>query len=393
VESFARTLATLDAAAQTLANDSAALKEGPPATAGRAVNPESPGESIGRLRQLIDATMARAQAAGDQDLLRRATELRRRLESLSQPTRDPRAAPVADDRYGALLRQLRGVADPGVQDDVERVADLARIARQQAVGGIDPTAFDRHRQQTLQLLDAVQQAMVRQARGATADPRVDGLLARAAALRQSILAIYYGVPPDVTAARARFFDSRQIDRARVDSELDAVQLRLPAAAAPDEDQGPAQRRLDQLSRRLNALGGAPPVAIPADAARTAIAALLGKEARDADENGLRKNRCTLCHELSPGAAQLAPVRVPGGSLLVHATFTHEHHVNADQDLKNCMTCHTGILDSTTARDVNLPGIESCRSCHAPGKEAANAIGCESCHKYHALPGSAFMWRP
>ena len=45
----------------------------------------------------------------------------------------------------------------------------------------------------------------------------------------------------------------------------------------------------------------------------AIAALLGQEAQDAEENPLRKNRCTLCHELTPAGNQLAPVRVVGGT--------------------------------------------------------------------------------
>ncbi len=395
VESFAKGIGELgaqDGAAQALANYAGQVKQAVPAVAERASSPAPAGLGLAPLQQLIDATVARAQAAGDQSLVQRASALRARLAQLPQAAREQRPSLTVDNRYGALLGELRALADPGVRSEVDRVGYLALLAQQQAVPGIDPTAYDLHRQRTLLLLDAVRQTLARLASGATANPGIEGLLARVDALRQQVLAIYYGVPPDVASARARFFRDRQIERARVDSGLDAVRLRLPAPAPPVQDQTPVQRRLDQLRGRLGVLGSAPMIAgaIRAAEARGAIAALLGQEAQDAEENPLRKNRCTLCHELTPAGDQLAPVRVVGGALLVNAAFTHEPHVT---DGKNCETCHTGIRDSAAARDLNIPGIANCRTCHAPGNVAANATGCEACHKYHAPPRSAFMWIP
>ncbi len=389
VESLAKALVPLDGAAKNVADQAARLTQGGTSPGGVAASAATPAANIQQLTQLLDATIARATAANHPNLADRATALKARVDKLPPAPRSSARGP--DDGLEALLRNLRAIADPGVRSQVRQLERLDRIARQLAVTGIDPTAFDQHRQQTFALLDSVQ-AATRRASDA-APMNIENLRARSSALRRDVLATDFGLPADVSRARARFFGDRQSDRARVDTELDAGGLRRLTASRFVENL-PSDRALDRLRRRLEPIGSALPLpgTVSAMDARAAIAALLGQEAPDSEANGLKKNRCTLCHELTAAADQLAPIGSPGGSLLVSATFTHKPHA-PDNGPKNCVTCHTGVLESTAARDLNIPGVDSCRTCHAPGKKAANSSGCESCHKYHAPPRSAFMWQP
>jgi hypothetical protein len=344
--------------------------------------------SVDQVRRILDATIARAIATNNQSVLDRARALQTRLLQL-KPAADGQGQVEAPlDVIRPFLRELRGIADPGVRTSIDNVDYLARLAQQQAATGIDPTAYDRHRQQTLRLLRAIL------ADPRPADPRVESVRARATALERHVLATTYGTPPDLATARVRFFSARQADRTRVDTELNAAGILSVDPAPMTDDTASTARRLDQVRRRLLPLGSVRTIAnVSTDDARTAIAALIGEAQPDPAANRRKKNRCALCHELSPSGDQLAPVRLPGGSLLVNATFTHQKHVTGDADRDKCVSCHTGILRSQNARDLNLPGIDSCRTCHAPGNDARNKTGCESCHKYHTPPTSALMWRP
>jgi hypothetical protein len=60
----------------------------------------------------------------------------------------------------------------------------------------------------------------------------------------------------------------------------------------------------------------------------------------------------------------------------HAKFDHGAH-----DGFTCISCHQKALESTEASDILLPGIETCKSCHAPGPEHAESR-CFECHTYH-----------
>ena len=60
----------------------------------------------------------------------------------------------------------------------------------------------------------------------------------------------------------------------------------------------------------------------------------------------------------------------------HAKFDHGAH-----DGFTCVSCHAKALTSTDASDVLLPGIETCKTCHAPGPEHAESR-CFECHTYH-----------
>jgi hypothetical protein len=60
----------------------------------------------------------------------------------------------------------------------------------------------------------------------------------------------------------------------------------------------------------------------------------------------------------------------------HAKFDHESHRPF-----TCLSCHAKALTSTESSDILLPGIETCRRCHAPGPEHAESR-CFECHTYH-----------
>jgi hypothetical protein len=60
----------------------------------------------------------------------------------------------------------------------------------------------------------------------------------------------------------------------------------------------------------------------------------------------------------------------------HAKFDHGAHTGF-----TCMSCHAKALTSTESSDVLLPGIATCRTCHAPGPDHAESR-CFECHTYH-----------
>jgi hypothetical protein len=60
----------------------------------------------------------------------------------------------------------------------------------------------------------------------------------------------------------------------------------------------------------------------------------------------------------------------------HAKFDHGAHEGF-----TCVSCHARALTSTEPSDVLLPGIETCKTCHAPGPDHAESR-CFECHTYH-----------
>ena len=60
----------------------------------------------------------------------------------------------------------------------------------------------------------------------------------------------------------------------------------------------------------------------------------------------------------------------------HAKFDHDAHRGF-----SCESCHQKALTSTETSDVLLPGIATCKACHAPGPEHAESR-CFECHTYH-----------
>jgi hypothetical protein len=96
--------------------------------------------------------------------------------------------------------------------------------------------------------------------------------------------------------------------------------------------------------------------------------------------------CTKCHQYEPAKSPY-PKRVLATAVKTvwfeHALFNHAaHHAVA------CKDCHKGAEKSTTAADVLLPGIATCRECHAPSRQTAEGVrggarfDCTECHRYH-----------
>jgi hypothetical protein len=62
--------------------------------------------------------------------------------------------------------------------------------------------------------------------------------------------------------------------------------------------------------------------------------------------------------------------------LPHARFDHDAHRGF-----SCVGCHGMALTSKETSDVLVPGIENCKTCHAPGPDHAESR-CFECHTYH-----------
>ena len=60
----------------------------------------------------------------------------------------------------------------------------------------------------------------------------------------------------------------------------------------------------------------------------------------------------------------------------HAKFDHDAHRGF-----TCVSCHPKALTSTESSEILLPGISTCKTCHAPGSDHADSR-CSECHTYH-----------
>jgi hypothetical protein len=100
---------------------------------------------------------------------------------------------------------------------------------------------------------------------------------------------------------------------------------------------------------------------------------------DAEELLWRKT-CKQCHTLTPGVRQDNLPAVEAARTTVrwmpHANFNHDAHQGF-----SCTSCHEKALSSTESSDVLLPGIATCKTCHAPGPQHADSR-CVECHTYH-----------
>ena len=104
-----------------------------------------------------------------------------------------------------------------------------------------------------------------------------------------------------------------------------------------------------------------------------------------------KNVCGVCHESSvqeDGRWTVLPVALQSSFLTGHR-FDHGGHASMD-----CIDCHA-TDSSDGARDLLLPGIENCRSCHGDWRDKDVApSACIDCHGFHTadvpmLPAQTF----
>ena len=102
--------------------------------------------------------------------------------------------------------------------------------------------------------------------------------------------------------------------------------------------------------------------------------------RTADaEELLRRKTCKQCHELQFAENEkgytVAPALLREG-WMPHAKFDHDAHRGF-----SCEGCHAKALTSTVSSDVLIPGIATCKKCHAHGPDHAESR-CSECHTYH-----------
>jgi hypothetical protein len=99
---------------------------------------------------------------------------------------------------------------------------------------------------------------------------------------------------------------------------------------------------------------------------------------DAEELLWRKT-CKQCHALEYEEGENLPRIVEARTTtqwLPHAKFDHDAHRSF-----TCTSCHVKALSSSETSDVLVPGIENCKTCHAPGPDHAESR-CFECHTYH-----------
>ena len=102
----------------------------------------------------------------------------------------------------------------------------------------------------------------------------------------------------------------------------------------------------------------------------------------------RNGACFDCHVVTPPGAtadwSVLPVRQPMRYML-NGWFDHAAHRT-----EKCESCHAAA-QSAFASDVLLPGIKTCRTCHAgEGASAKVPSSCAMCHSYHADAGAPWM---
>jgi hypothetical protein len=128
--------------------------------------------------------------------------------------------------------------------------------------------------------------------------------------------------------------------------------------------------------------------VPANFRSVTAAEWVEEQTAQAEELLWRKT-CKQCHEVrvpipSPSAKpgeialpQIVPDYGKYRALWMPASkFDHDAHRSF-----SCLQCHTKVTTSTQSSDVLLPGIATCKTCHAPGPEHAESR-CVECHTYH-----------
>lgn len=99
---------------------------------------------------------------------------------------------------------------------------------------------------------------------------------------------------------------------------------------------------------------------------------------DAEQLWWRKTR-KECHQLQTiDGSNLPSVALAKVTQrwLPHAKFDHDAH-----RWFSCDSCHAQAISSKNSVDISIPGIATCKTCHAPGPERVDSR-CFECHTYH-----------
>lgn len=97
------------------------------------------------------------------------------------------------------------------------------------------------------------------------------------------------------------------------------------------------------------------------------------------EDLLWRKTCKQCHTLTMGTGNALPGIAPANQRLrwmPAARFDHDAHRGFA-----CANCHATAATSQETSDVLVPGIATCKECHAPGPQFAESR-CFECHTYH-----------
>ena len=101
--------------------------------------------------------------------------------------------------------------------------------------------------------------------------------------------------------------------------------------------------------------------------------------------------CLECHK-TQGVAEGRPQTIVSPDLpslwFKKARFDHSAHRGV-----GCIDCHSNARESKESIDILIPGVESCRKCHAPSSSSGRWVSsnvaeggvrfdCTECHKYH-----------
>jgi hypothetical protein len=276
----------------------------------------------------------------------------------------------------ARVEEVLAAAEAAAAPEAAALRGLVEHSR--AATPQSDAAFDRRRQELLELLDRVQAAEV-----------APETKARAAYLRLRLLSMLPGEPAGDGLRRAK--DQRALDKSRVEDEL----LLRGQGFAP-VDGGASTRRLEEALelaeeklrelRELDAL----PAARPEQRERKlrALEALLG---------GDHEGGCAKCHKITNGTIGAALAARP---VLTLSAFAHDPHLRAapprpglwqrltggaapaEPARTACLACHPGVEKSALSEELHLQPIASCRTCHAAGAQRED---CVLCHRYHPPP--------
>jgi hypothetical protein len=308
------------------------------------------GPAVGRpdARHQLLLDLLASIAARRPDLASKVAQLRTAVEQLPAP-REPNAAELGDRLadLDALIARLGAITGPSGGAAGLDLLRLQRDASRQAIsrGAASLGALERRQWRLISALDTIL------AQGG------EDLTARATELRRQLLE--RATAPDGDGS-SRLRDRQRLrERLRLEIELrSAGEAETRSATPPPSDRVRLEEAAARLKRQLDD-EDMPAAHIDSRLAANSLDALVVP--------------CLKCHERS-GSGSLAAVEAPPVAFL-QSTFNHAPHVlHAD-----CLGCHRTIRDSHTARDVNIPGVATCRSCHAPARGRED---CVTCHRYH-----------
>ena len=112
------------------------------------------------------------------------------------------------------------------------------------------------------------------------------------------------------------------------------------------------------------------------------------QALEVAEDLFERRACSNCHVVTKqtntnGTSwSVAPVEIPA-KFLPHANFSHAAHRT---EISGCGDCHNAS-NSTTAGDILIPDLNSCRDCHGSAIASRNGAQqtpstCVMCHSFH-----------